>query len=200
MSHALDWIAQHGRYRRSISAAALRRELGREPRRCTWCGQEVPRGRTTWCGPECVREFRERCDPNYIRGLIRRTKPLRCEVCGLDIEAIVDLHARVRRAWEIKYYEPSVCRVYHAGHYNRRGRRNQRRMDRFAKLHGVIPQCSAFARWIASRGLTGYWEADHVLPVCEGGGLCGPEGYRVLCIPCHRAATAELAARRRRRE
>jgi hypothetical protein len=36
---------------------------------------------------------------------------------------------------------------------------------------------------------------DHVIPVCEGGGLCGLDGYRTLCIPCHRKVTAELRAR-----
>jgi HNH endonuclease. len=25
------------------------------------------------------------------------------------------------------------------------------------------------------------WEADHIVPVSEGGGLCGLEGYRTLC-------------------
>ena len=42
----------------------------------------------------------------------------------------------------------------------------------------------------------GRWEMDHIVPVCEGGGLCGLDGYRTLCIPCHKTETAELAARR----
>lgn len=40
------------------------------------------------------------------------------------------------------------------------------------------------------------WEADHIIPVVEGGGECGLENYRTLCLPCHRKATAALAARR----
>lgn len=40
------------------------------------------------------------------------------------------------------------------------------------------------------------WEADHIVPVVEGGGLCGLENYRTLCLACHRAETAALAARR----
>jgi hypothetical protein len=40
------------------------------------------------------------------------------------------------------------------------------------------------------------WEADHIVPVVEGGGECGIENYRTLCIACHRAETAKLAARR----
>lgn len=40
------------------------------------------------------------------------------------------------------------------------------------------------------------WEADHIVPVVEGGGGCGLEGYRTLCLDCHRRVTAELARRR----
>lgn len=40
------------------------------------------------------------------------------------------------------------------------------------------------------------WEADHVIPVCEGGGVCGLENYRTLCLRCHKAESTELARRR----
>lgn len=40
-----------------------------------------------------------------------------------------------------------------------------------------------------------WWEADHIIPVAEGGGGCGPEGYRTLCLRCHRAETKKLAGR-----
>lgn len=42
-----------------------------------------------------------------------------------------------------------------------------------------------------------WWDADHIVPVVEGGGICGLENYRTLCLKCHRQATAELLARRR---
>ena len=40
-----------------------------------------------------------------------------------------------------------------------------------------------------------YWDADHVVPVAEGGGECDLDNYRTLCLRCHREATAELMAR-----
>lgn len=40
------------------------------------------------------------------------------------------------------------------------------------------------------------WDADHMVPVCEGGGECDLENLRTLCLRCHRAATAGLRARR----
>lgn len=47
------------------------------------------------------------------------------------------------------------------------------------------------------------WEADHIVPVVEGGGGTGLDNLRTLCLRCHRRETAKLAARRaadRRRE
>lgn len=41
------------------------------------------------------------------------------------------------------------------------------------------------------------WEADHIVPVSEGGGECGLENYRTLCLPCHRKATKQLHQRRK---
>lgn len=42
-----------------------------------------------------------------------------------------------------------------------------------------------------------WWEADHILPVVEGGDS-SLDNMRTLCIPCHRGETRQLAARRRR--
>lgn len=36
------------------------------------------------------------------------------------------------------------------------------------------------------------WQADHIIPVSLGGGLCGLDNYRTLCLLCHKECTAEL--------
>jgi 5-methylcytosine-specific restriction enzyme A len=41
------------------------------------------------------------------------------------------------------------------------------------------------------------WDADHVVAVVEGGGECGLENLRTLCLKCHRTETANLTQRRR---
>jgi 5-methylcytosine-specific restriction protein A len=40
------------------------------------------------------------------------------------------------------------------------------------------------------------WEADHIVPVADGGGECGLENYRLLCRPCHVKVTLEWRASR----
>ena len=69
-------------------------------------------------------------------------------------------------------------------------RRDKRKLDyaarrRFEKEWGV--------RGLERRSL---WDADHILPVCEGGGECDLSNLRTLCVKCHREATAALRRRR----
>jgi 5-methylcytosine-specific restriction enzyme A len=41
------------------------------------------------------------------------------------------------------------------------------------------------------------WDADHIVPVIEGGGECDLENIRTLCLRCHRLFTAQLRERTR---
>lgn len=39
---------------------------------------------------------------------------------------------------------------------------------------------------LVRHALEGYaWHADHILPVYKGGGQCGIENFRTLCVACH---------------
>mgnify|MGYP002145584259 FL=1 len=50
------------------------------------------------------------------------------------------------------------------------------------------------AGWPVGRRMS-WWEADHIVPVVEGGGQCGAENYRTLCCRCHGSETAQLRKR-----
>ncbi len=39
------------------------------------------------------------------------------------------------------------------------------------------------------------WDADHIVPVAEGGGQCDLSNMRTLCLRCHAQATAALRFR-----
>lgn len=54
----------------------------------------------------------------------------------------------------------------------------------------------AFAEWgIKPRSRQSLWDADHIVPVVDGGGECDLTNLRTLCLKCHRAATADLRRR-----
>ena len=42
--------------------------------------------------------------------------------------------------------------------------------------------------WIRKHG-GGLWDADHIIPVKDGGGMCGLDNLRTLCISCHKKIT-----------
>jgi 5-methylcytosine-specific restriction endonuclease McrA len=48
-------------------------------------------------------------------------------------------------------------------------------------------------RWFFRR--RSYWDADHIVPVVEGGGECTMANIRTLCVPCHQRVTKDLARR-----
>ena len=45
----------------------------------------------------------------------------------------------------------------------------------------------------------GLWDADHIIAVKDGGGLCGLENIRTLCIKCHKNVTKELLSKKKYR-
>ena len=52
---------------------------------------------------------------------------------------------------------------------------------------------AARKRWRAARPR---WEADHIVPVADGGGECGLENYRLLCRACHIQVTRAWRSQR----
>ena len=70
-------------------------------------------------------------------------------------------------------------------------RRDMRKLD-FAARRQFLK------RWkLAENSRKSLWDADHVIPVAEGGGQCDLSNMRTLCLLCHREATAALRARLR---
>lgn len=43
------------------------------------------------------------------------------------------------------------------------------------------------------------WQMDHIRPVADGGGECGLENYRLLCLNCHKGVTLNFLKERRAR-
>jgi len=66
---------------------------------------------------------------------------------------------------------------------------------RIKRLRGERRQ-QVLAEWgLKGRKRQSLWDADHILPVSEGGGECDLTNIRTLCLKCHGRATADLRDR-----
>ncbi len=66
-------------------------------------------------------------------------------------------------------------------------------LSHIRRLRGLA-RAQAIAYWKCGRRKS-LWDADHIVPVAEGGGECDLSNMQTLCLKCHRISTAELRAR-----
>lgn len=64
-----------------------------------------------------------------------------------------------------------------------------------ARDNGICAKCGVDCKSKKTNNWKCTWEIDHIIPVSEGGGCCGFDNLRTLCIPCHKEETVLLAAR-----
>lgn len=161
---------------------------GRQYPACRFCAGPVRPPRRTFCsgdrarfrrgvlvkpGTGCVHEWLLRSNAAYMRLHVGLRDGGVCAVCGTDtvaLRAIIRVYNRADSAWATRPDSITAMSVEALGY-------------RVRDLSHV-------------RSL---WEADHVVPVVEGGGECGVDDVRTLCLVCHRRATSALAKRRAER-
>jgi 5-methylcytosine-specific restriction enzyme A len=57
---------------------------------------------------------------------------------------------------------------------------------------------SLMAYWgVQKRRRKSLWDADHIVPIIEGGGECDLDNLRTLCLRCHKEVTQSLRNRMR---
>lgn len=181
---------------------------------CSWCGKPG----APICGDECrerLRDAEQRCVDEAALGGSRGSRPpppfdgrhfspwrgpngrRACRWCGVEVpksrrgwcsDACVaaylgtDWIALRKAVWERDGGRCQICRV-------------APEEIRARVLAGTSLETLGESRaWPADRTRE-WWEADHVVPVVLGG-VDSLENLRVLCVPCHKAVTAELARRR----
>jgi 5-methylcytosine-specific restriction endonuclease McrA len=75
------------------------------------------------------------------------------------------------------------------------GRDCQAELYRLKRLRGPR-RILGWSEWGLRPGQrSSLWDADHILPVAEGGGECDLSNLRTLCLRCHRQSTARLRQR-----
>lgn len=142
---------------------------------CRGCGGGVPKKRKNWCSDACVTSALVRKgDPAIVRREVFRRDVGVCAQCGLDcaqVGRLLDYLVGVGRYWRAHISAED------------RAQRSAARLFVWRTVFG-------------GQKVRHLWEADHVVPVVEGGGGCGLDGYRTLCLLCHQKETAALAKRR----
>lgn len=156
--------------RRTDGVYSRKRPLGPNGERiCYNCNGPLPKGKPFNCSSKCSEEWRCKTSPSHLRFvLFQRDKGI-CALCDSDT---VDLK---------KQYDAIRTRLKQTHTY----RYQDGEAGDFLKLHGIP--------W--GRIISDWWDADHIVPVTEGGGECGTDNLRTLCIPCHKKETAELHRR-----
>ena len=81
-----------------------------------------------------------------------------------------------------------------------KSRPDHARLRVFERDNGICAKCGkdvfeGTGRKPRSRGTGDLWQADHIVPVIEGGGECTLDNLRTLCTSCHNAETAALRKR-----
>jgi 5-methylcytosine-specific restriction enzyme A len=176
------------------------------------CGREVPKGCRTTATATCYSNWAAKNDPAYQRQLVKERDKGICAMCGVDT---------VRRAREATDWEPVIrwlayrhfSDLFFAGQlemypgFTASEKRYQQYRAETDGPDAKLYDCYLWAshhtreevkrRYGDCRSSSGHtWEADHIVPVIEGGGECDLSNLRTLCLPCHRKVTAELAKRR----
>jgi hypothetical protein len=116
----------------------------------------------------CSNECWMRNTPGMVRGRVRLRDKEVCALCGFDCKAWKNQNETMRSIEHECYQRAPEL------------------------INMLVMARENFKKAMPRRD----WQADHITPVIEGGGLCGLDGYRTLCDECHKKETAALAARR----
>lgn len=141
---------------------------------CGWCAGPIPKGRSLWCGQACVDQFLIRRGGTWLKSIVHKRDRGVCAACGLDTEEIAALKKQLFYKRRVFWEDPPMSAWL-----------PESRQE-------LLKQWGPWSRY----GVL--WEADHIVPVIEGGGCCGLENLRTLCLACHARETKALAGRRAR--
>ena len=151
---------------------------------CNWCNGPLSGRRTRWCSDACVDEWMIRHDPSWAARKVWRRDRGVCALCGTDTEKHRQAYKRLAHWGSARYQER---RGYIPGS------RVTRHVGRCAAQTLAVEKYSIPFSRVSGEN---WWDCDHIVPVVDGGGGCGLDNLRTLCIPCHKSETAKLATRR----
>src|SRR4051812_40176310 len=130
------------------------------------------------CSEACRTKWAILTSPSAARAHVEQRDKGICALCGLDTTLLMQMLEAPKQAFF-------------------GGQRGWRRTDELPRTSFVRRIGYGEHPLLYRIGRSGsLWDADHILPVVEGGGECDLGNLRTLCVWCHKAETAALAARR----
>lgn len=163
--------------RRTLGIYASATPLGPNGERlCRNCQKVLEKGQRHNCSAECSDAWMCKTSPSHLRYRLSERDKGVCASCGLDTVALKKQYAEfcgeLKRSWITRFDE--MC-----------SKRSWDERQEWLKQYGIP----------SGRSCSDWWDADHIVPVIEGGGECELSNMRTLCIPCHKAETAALRKR-----
>ncbi|XP_077996801.1 DNA annealing helicase and endonuclease ZRANB3-like [Glandiceps talaboti] len=115
-----------------------------------------------YCSEKCKEDHYVRAQGGYVREQLSSIEHGLCQICGLDAHSL----------------------YVHVKSLPKKDRKDYLATTSFSKLplkllNNIIDK--------PSEGK--FWQADHIVPVADGGGLCSLDNFRTLCTGCHRSVT-----------
>lgn len=142
-------------------------------RLCRWCGKEVSPPRRTFCSDICSHEWRLRSSGSYLRERVYERDRGVCQRCGRD----------TRQTKTILENEQTAA-MRRCGVFGPSPLADWRKDPLYLAFLRKPPLPLTVKE--AEKSL---WQADHIVEVAEGGGTCGLENLRTLCLWCHKEET-----------
>jgi 5-methylcytosine-specific restriction protein A len=129
-----------------------------------------------WCNNSVIPPKRTMCSPECVHELLIRTNNNYLRTCvykrdkGICALCGCDTKDIAKKAITLENEERNI----------------------FLKEHDISIKRKI---WIKKHG-GGLWDADHIIPVKNGGGQCGLDNLRTLCIKCHKNETKILNSKK----
>eukprot|EP00798_Chlamydomonas_sp_ICE-L_P014800 gene14800-20855_t len=126
-----------------------------------------------FCGPACEHRYYLKASSGAIRRALSKLERGVCVTCQLDCRALVAQLQCIRygsKDWSAK------------------------RMSVIRKMYPRLAekQYKSYCERLLQTPTEGMaWNADHIIPVYKGGGLCELDNLRTLCVACHADVTKE---------
>ena len=133
---------------------------------CRYCNGSIKPPKRTFCSPECVHEYRLRTSGSYLRAQVYLRDGGICAICNTDTKVLA------KTISQLDPLDPAREILL---------KENNIHSTRKIKLR----KCGG-----------GLWDADHIVQVVDGGGECGLDNIRTLCIRCHKIVTASSRAKK----